>query len=295
MRKRVLQTSLIVCAIITSAALWARQSAAPTNNGTPSQIEKRVEQFLREYYAWGTAFQIKVDTPAPSPVPGLYQVPIAVTFHGQSDHALVYVSHDGHYVIRGRMDSLLTNPYARNIQDLDIANHPYIGPAKACVNVVEFSDFECPHCRDAHQGLVQVEAHYPQVRFTFMNFPLTQAHPWAMTAALAGECTYEEKPAAYAKLRDLIFDNQNSINPDNAFSKMVGYATGLGMDGSTFQSCMASPATKKLVNADIALGGKLNVDSTPTFFVNGRPLVGWNGPLMDQFITYEMSKCQAAH
>jgi len=187
MRKRALQASLIFVAVLASAALWARQT--PAKGGEPpADTGNRIVNFLREFYAWGPAFQIKVDPAVPSPVPGLYQVPVSISYHGQSDHATIYLSRDGHYILRGRIDSLLADPYADNVQKLDIANHPFVGPAKACVNVVEFSDFECPHCREAHQGLIAMESKYPQVRFTFMDFPLTLVHPWAKTAALAGRC-----------------------------------------------------------------------------------------------------------
>lgn len=294
MRKRALQAGLIILAVLASAALWARQNAAPAA-GPPADTAKRIVSFLREFYAWGPAFHLKVEQPTPAPVAGLYQVPVAVSYKGQTDHALVYVSRDGHYVLRGRIDSLLTSPYAANIAKLDLANRPFIGPAKACVNVVEFSDFECPHCAAAHKGLPKVESQYPQVRFTFMDLPLTELHPWAETAANAGRCVDQENPAAYSKFRDLVFSHQDEINPDNAYNDMVGYATQLGLNSATFQACLASPATKKLVTADTTLASQLNVTSTPTFFVNGRPLEGWNPPLLNQFITYELAKCQGEH
>lgn len=296
MKKRALQAGVIMCVVVTSVAVWAGQQASKPASGTSTtQIESRVEQFLREFYAWGPAFQVNVDQPEASPIPGLYTVPVHVSYKGQTDGAVVYVTRDGHYVIRGAIDSLLENPYAATIQRLHIDGQPYVGPVKACVNVVEFSDFECPHCRDAHKGLEQAEQQYPKVRFTFMDFPLTHIHPWAMTAALAGRCVYSEKPALYPKFRNTIFDNQDKINPTNALTTIVGYATQLGLDSGTLRACIASPATKKLVEADTMLGAELHVNSTPTFFVNGRPMVGWDGHLIDQFITYELSQCQAGN
>lgn len=294
MRKRALQAGLLICALIASGALWARQEAAGTG-ATAAQIEQRVEDFLREYYAWGPAFGIKAETPKPSPIPGLYEVPVAVSYQGQTDGAVVYVTHDGHYIFRGAIDNLLGNPFAATIQKLDIDNHPYAGPAKACVNVVEFSDFECPHCQEAFQILQQIEPRYPQVRFTFMNFPLTQIHSWAMTAALAAQCVYQQKPAAYRQMQNLIFDNQEQITPDNAYNKLVGFAEQAGLSAGDVQACVSSPDTKKQVDADVALGKELDVTSTPTFFVNGRPIVGGDTQMLEQFITYEQGKCQAPH
>jgi protein-disulfide isomerase len=295
MRKRALLAGLILCvAVATGVALWAGQNDA----GGPApaaQIESHVQAFLREYYAWGSQFDVKAGAPKPSPIPGLYEVPVAVSYRGQTDNALVYVTHDGHYLIRGDISSLLGNPYAANIQKLDTENHPFAGPAKACVNVVEFSDFECPHCQAAYQALQTIEPKYPQVRFTFMDFPLTQIHPWAMQAALTARCAYQEKPSAYLQLQKLIFENQDKITEQNATAQLAGFAAQAGLNASALKACVASPATKKLVHDDMALGGELHVNETPTLFVNGRPIVGENGPLLEQFISYEMEKCQAPH
>ncbi|HVB33437.1 MAG TPA: thioredoxin domain-containing protein [Patescibacteria group bacterium] len=295
MKKRILQASLVFCAMIVSLSLWARQEAAQQTSESPDQIEHHVETFLREVYAWGSAFEIKVNPPVPTPIAGLYEVPVAITYHGQSDHAMLYVSHDGRYIIRGVINSLLVNPYAAILQKLDIANHPHVGPAKACVNVVEFSDFECPHCRDAQQGIEKAEPQFPQVRFTFMDFPITQIHPWAMTAALAGRCAYQENPADYSKLRNLIFEDQDKIGAADALNKLVGLATQAGLNAATMQACISAPQTENLVKADMALGNELKVTSTPTLFVNGRPLVGWNAQMLEQYISYEQEQCQAGH
>lgn len=291
MKKRALQFTLILCAILVSAVLWAKQES-PAASATPAQIETRVEHFLREYYAWGSAYTIQAEAPKPSLLPGLYEVPVKVTYKGQTEGALLYVTSDGHYVFRGIINSLLGNPYAGNIKKLDIAHHPHEGPAKACVNVVEFFDFECPHCLAAYKSLQQVEPKYPKVRFTFMNFPLTEIHPWAMTAALAAQCVYQQKPSAYLQMQKLIFDNQNDITPDNAYNKLVGFATQAGLNSQDMKACIASSATKKAVDADIAMGQQLNVTSTPTLFVNGRPMVGEDSQVLDQFITYEEAHCQ---
>ena len=291
MKKRALQASLILCAILASTVLWAKQNATEASV-TPAEIDARVEHFLREYYAWGPAYGVTAEAPKPSLVPGLYEVPVKITYQGQTDGALVYVTQDGHYVFRGIINSLLGDPFAANMKKLDTAHHPHEGPAKACVKVAEFFDFECPHCLAAYKALQQIEPRYPQVQFTFINFPLTEIHPWAMTAALAAQCVYEQKPSAYLQMQKLIFDNQNDITPDNAYNKLVGFATQAGLNSQDVQACIASPATQKTVDADIALGQQLNVTSTPTLFVNGRPMVGEDSRMLEQFISYEEAKCQ---
>jgi protein-disulfide isomerase len=290
--KRASQAALAVCILLAGAALWARQQSPPTSSAT-AKLEQRVEAYLRNYYAWGSAFQVKVEAPAPSVIPGLYKVPVVISYKGQSDHADVYVTHDGRYMIRGAVSNLLIDPFKKANEKLNAAlkGHPYVGPAKACVNVVEFSDYECPHCREAHEVLKQLEKHYPQVRFTFMDFPLTQIHPWSFNAALAARCAFQENAGDYPKLRDSIFANQTKITLDNVSDTLGNLATQAGLNSGNVQACMASAATHKEVESDEALGKSLEVNSTPTIFVNGRPVVGGNGPLLNQMIEYELAKC----
>lgn len=283
-----------------AAAVWAEQ--APSASGaaaSPEEIDQNVVNFLRNFYAWGADFTVKADPPTPSPVPDLYQVPVEISYKGQTDKAILFVSHDGKFMIRGTVDNLLANPFAKNRTLLQTADHPYDGAAKACVNVDEFSDFECPHCKELTTILQQVEPRYPQVRFTYFDFPLEQIHPWAMTAALAGRCAYQQNPTAYKKYRQAIFDNQESINPTNASDELLSLATQSGLDKNALLACMSTPETRKTVDDDIQLGRELNVNggpvnSTPTVFVNGRPMEGGSEQLLDQFIDYELAQCPKA-
>lgn len=292
--KKALHTLAVLSILVAAAGLYAQEKSAssiPNNTTSPTEIEHRVEKYLRNFYAWGPAFQVKVDPPVASEISDLYQVPVVISFQGQSDKAIVFVSRNGRYMIRGSIDNLLVDPFAANRSHLQLDNHPSIGPAKACVHVVEFSDFECPHCRELSEILKQVEPRFPQVRFTFFDFPLEQIHPWAQNAALAGRCAYQQNPAAYAKYRRAIFDNQDQITADNASDKLLSLATQSGLNADSLQVCMASPATRKEVDADLTLGKQLNVNSTPTVFVNGRPLIGGNEQLLEQFISYERFRC----
>jgi protein-disulfide isomerase len=299
--RRVFPAALAACILLAGAALWARQQS-PATPASATEIEHRVESYLRHYYAWGPAFTVKADAPEPSLIPDLYKVPVVVSYQPkgaptpETDRAVVFVSHNGRYLIRGALSDMLTDPFevARNALAAVLPGHPYIGPAKACVNVVEFSDYECPHCRAAQPVMKQLEKQYPQVRFTFINFPLTEIHPWAMNGALAARCAFQQNPADFLKMRDEIFANQDKITPDNAYNMLTTLATQAGLNASTLQACMASPATRKRVNADIALGEKLGVNATPTMFVNGRPAVGGNPVMLNQFISYELAQCGKA-
>jgi protein-disulfide isomerase len=132
---------------------------------------------------------------------------------------------------------------------------------------------------------------YPgKVRVVFKDFPLEQLHPWARTAAIAGRCAYQQNPAAFWKMYDLIYDHQEIISASTAWTKMMDYAGQSGLDTDTFKACMASPEAAEAINASRANGQLLDVNSTPTVFVNGRRMVGADAHLLEQYINYELAQ-----
>jgi protein-disulfide isomerase len=89
---------------------------------------------------------------------------------------------------------------------------------------------------------------------------------------------------------DLIYDNQDIISAATAWTKMMDYAGQSGLEAETFKSCMASPEAGAAVNASRANGQQLDVNSTPTVFVNGRRIVGADAHLLEQYINYELAQ-----
>ncbi len=292
--KRTLLAGVVAGLLLAGVALWARQQSAVA--ATPAAIERRVESYLRKVYALGTEYQVTASAPAPSPLPGIYSIPVTVTVQNHPQSLVVYVSHDGKYIFSG-LSNMLLDPFASARQKLEasIDGHPYVGPAKACVNVVEFSDYECPYCRQVQMLLnQQIEPQFPKVRFTFVNFPLTQIHPWAMNAALASRCAFQQNPADFTKLRNSIFDNQTQFTPENASATLTKLLTQAGLNASSVQACMQAPAAQKAIQDDIGLGNSVGVSATPTLFVNGRAWVPGNGPAIQQLIDYEQQQCPGA-
>jgi len=180
------------------------------------------------------------------------------------------------------------DPYAANRGKVHVDGNPSEGPADARVTLVEFSDFECPHCRELHEVLKAIEVKYPQIRIVYKDFPLTNIHPWAQTAALGGRCAYQQSPAAFWKLNDSIFDNQDVLSPENVWDKLVEFATAAGLDADTFKTCLSSPDAQKAVDANHADGVALDVNSTPTVFLNGRPIVGGDVETLSRMIDFEL-------
>ncbi len=291
--------SLSILTLFAAAAAAQNPPTPPPNKPTPqpkpessadwSALEKKVENYLRKLYAWGPSFRLKVGPLRDAAVPGFYEVPVEVSMGAQSDSGIVYVSKDGRYLLRGDIQDMDTDSLAAVRSQIHLADNPSKGPGDARVTVVEYSDFQCPSCRQLHQTLRTIMPNYPHVRFVFKDFPLTQVHPWAMTAAIAGRCAYEQNHEAFWKLHDSIFDNQQVISPENVSQKTVDFAGQAGLDANAFTACMASPRANQAVMENVKEGQALKVANTPTVFVNGRRIVGGDRALLEQYIQYELA------
>ena len=253
----------------------------------PDSIESNVEQFLRDTYAWGPQYEIKLGPAKPSPVPQLLEIPVTVALNGKSDTAIVYVRKDGKFIFRGELADMSTDPLAETRAKLHPGNSPSIGPQDAKITLIEFADFECPSCRQLDRILRDLLAQHPEIRLVYKDFPLTTLHPWAMIASLAGQCAAQQNPQSFWKIHDIIFDAQDLITPSNVWEKMTDFANQLALNTDTFKACMANPDTAKEVEKTQAEGHELNVTATPTTFINGRRLVGPDAPQLNQYLDYE--------
>jgi protein-disulfide isomerase len=279
--------------LFVAAAALRAQSPAPGTAEPASQIQKTVEAYLRNLYAFGPDVQVTVSAPKESAVAGLLQTDVAVKIGDSAENATFYVSKDGKYLVRGEVSDLSRDPLAENRAKIDMKNAPSLGDPKAPITLVEYSDFECPVCRSLHDVLRGMLPNYPQVRVVFKDFPIDSLHPWARTAALAGRCAYQQDAAAFWKMYDLIYDNQEIISASNAWTKMADFAGQAGLNQEAFKSCLASPEAAAAVDASRANGAQLDVNSTPTIFVNGRRLVGADGRALEQYIQYELARQKA--
>jgi protein-disulfide isomerase len=151
-----------------------------------------------------------------------------------------------------------------------IGTSPARGPADAWVTLVEFGDFECPFCGEEEPVVEALLAMYPaDLRLVWKNFPLTSIHPYAQGAAVAAECADEQ--SLFWPMHDLLYANQSALTATD----LANYAGEVpGLDVTTWQACLTTPAPAQVIANDEALGGTVGVNGTPTFFVNGEIVVG---------------------
>jgi protein-disulfide isomerase len=176
-------------------------------------------------------------------------------------------------------------PPEPRIYEIDTKGYPSLGPADAPIEIVEFSDYQCPFCSRWHGQVYQaLLAAYPEkIKFVYRNFPLS-FHQNAFASAEAALCAGDQN--AYWGFHDLLFANQDSLNNqagtvlDQATYNQ--YAGGLGLDVSAFEKCMTSHKYKQFILDDASYASNLPADTngeaavggTPTFFVNGHRLGG---------------------
>jgi protein-disulfide isomerase len=141
---------------------------------------------------------------------------------------------------------------------------PVRGDPEAKVAVVEFSDFQCPFCRDSVRTLQQIQDAYgDRVRIVFKHMPLS-IHPKALAAHAAAEAAHRQ--GKFWEMHDKIFANQAEMSPE----KYREYAKELGLDLKQYDRDVADAATKQRIDADVSEAIRLGVNGTPAFFINGR-------------------------
>lgn len=162
---------------------------------------------------------------------------------------------------------------------VSIDDDAQLGDPDAPVTIVEFSDFQCSFCRRSYNDMLPLlKENYIDkglVNFVYRDFPLTSIHGDAQKAAEAAECAEEQ--GQFWEMHDAIFDGQNALGSGTVRipeDDLKQYAVDLGLDAVAFNDCLDSDKYADEVSADIQDGRAYGVSATPTFFVNGYPVVG---------------------
>lgn len=148
------------------------------------------------------------------------------------------------------------------------------GPDDAPVTLVEYGDYECPHCGMAYPIVKSVQRKLgKRLRFVFRNFPLKESHPHAQHAAEAAEAAAAE--GKFWAMHDTLFENQHALADED----LVRYARDLDLDVDRFARALSEGTYARRVRDDFRSGVRSGVNGTPTFFVNGER---YDGPWADE-------------
>jgi protein-disulfide isomerase len=257
------------------------------------------EAYVRHLYVMDSRIAVKISDPKPDEMPGFSEVTVHASLGNQSQDIVFHVSKDGRKIVQGTIFDIARNPFQPDLAKLKTEGAPGEGTSGAQVAIVEFSDFECPYCKEEakllHDNLLST---YPtQVKLYFKEFPLDSVHPWARRAAIAARCVQRQDSPSFWAYHDWIFGQQEKITPDNFRDQVMDWAKGQEkIDGAKLGACIDNKETEPDVDKSVAQGRDLGVNSTPTLFINGRRIdktIDW--PSLKSIVDFEIEYQKTAH
>jgi protein-disulfide isomerase len=277
----------------TSPAPAAKHEASATtatpDTGIPS--EDAVDGFMKQMIGYNPGVTWRVAEIRPATVPGLTEVLVVITDPQGSNTNKFYVTADGKHAVTGDIIPFGAKPFEQDRVKLEKGvNGPAKGPSKGTVTIVEFSDMQCPHCKQVGPTIEKLLEQEPGAHFIFQNFPLP-THNWAEKAAAYVDCVGRASNDAVWKFIQKTFEQQESITAANADEKLKAIATESGANADQIASCAAKPDTKARIEASLALGKSVGVVGTPTIFINGRMVSGGAPPeVMKQIVDFQAAE-----
>ncbi len=273
----------VAAGVLVVSASLAAQTKRPASENSEAETRDKIVRYLRERFPLSSTAKMTVGPLRSSAYPGFYQTTVTVEDGKQKGSQDFYVSKDGHYLIQGNIYTLGADPKREAEREISTQGKPSVGPARAPVTIVEYADLQCPTCAKMHEFLENqlLPKYGDKVRVVFKEYPLVQVHDWALTGALASECVYAIKPDAFVAYRTKVFENQTSITATSAQAQLERFAEQAGVDLAKVRSCIDSKQTMGEIESDFKEAQTLGISSTPTFFINGKMLVG--GPAPEEF------------
>lgn len=245
-------------------------SDPPAASSASLPSEATVDSFLQQTFGYEPDVSWKISSIRPAAIPGLAEVTVILANPQGQQLSRFYVASDGEHAVIGEIIPFGARPFerAKNLLEKGI-NGPSRGPQDAAVTIVEFGDMQCPACKAAQPTIEQFVAAEPNARFVFQNFPL-EMHNWAVKGAAYADCVAHASNEAFWKFISKTYETQADITAENVDEKLTAIADGAGVKGADIAACAAKPETKSRVEASVALGKSVDVNSTPTLFINGR-------------------------
>jgi len=254
-----------------------------------------LEAYIRHLFLIQPAVAVTPGDPQPCDLPGFKQVKVRLSQGPQFQDVTLYVSNDGKKILQGNVYDVANNPFKPDLDKLHTQFQPNLGTAGAPVVLVVFSDLQCPHCKGEaemlRQNLIQ---NYPKdVRLYFKDFPIESLHPWAKAAAMAGRCVFAQSNDAFWVYHDWVFAHQESFSPATLTKQILDWAKDQkGIDSAKLGACMEKKSSEAEVDAEMKEARDLDVNATPTMFINGRRIaqtIDWPNlkNIIDQEIEYQ--------
>lgn len=276
---------ILACCVILTATVACRGQAPTTTSKTNAKLDARIETAIRNELSVPPVYNVTIGPEKKSDLAGYNSILVTFSLPGHPDRTqqLTYlVSTDGNTLARLSKIDISKNPDA----ELPIAGRAIRGNPKAKVTLVNFDDLECPFCARLHSELFPgiMDKYKGLIRIIYVDFPLTQIHPWAMHAAVDANCLESQNGKAYWSYVDYVHTHGEDISgpqPDlkKSFERLDKLAEQEGtrdkLDTSKLDACVKAQ-DESVVRKEMMAGDRLGISATPTFYVNG---VRWAGVL----------------
>ncbi len=266
----------------TAAPVFPKPDPANFTAATPTK--EVVNAFLQANWGYDENRMWQVQAIFKTPVEGLSKVVVVIGDKSGKDkpQALEFFAlPDGKHIISG--DDVIPfgeHPFMDNRAQLEQrADGPYRGAAAKTFELVEFADFQCPHCKEAQANMDKLAVDFPNARIVFQNNPIAQIHPQAVNAAQYGVCVGKlGGSTAFFQYASAVFDGQDGLaTADGATLTLNSAVTKAGLDPAKVAACAATQPVKDQVQASVKLASDLGVTSVPMLAIDGR-LVPANAP-----------------
>ncbi|HZR84143.1 MAG TPA: thioredoxin domain-containing protein [Candidatus Binatia bacterium] len=253
-------------------------AAAGSSSVDADTVTASVKRYFHANGQLGANVDLSVSDLKPSEVGTLTEGTLHVTSGEGSQAIPFFVSRDGRWLFQGKPVDLTADPRHEIMAKIDVgADQPSRGAAYPKVTIVEYGDFQCPFSAKAEAVLRNdVLPRYGQdVRVVYKSFPMGNIHPWAESAALMGLCVLKQNGNdVYWKFHDAVFAKARDITADEAIPKLLELVKDAGADPDKVEECYDDDEMEPLLDATVEEAEQLGVVATPTFFVNGRRLLG---------------------
>jgi len=286
-------------AFATAAAPARAADAAASTAKSADAGDVALKSALQKRLLVASPNDIQLGPPTTTPVPGVSSRTVTVTnSEGQKLQVeLFFGAHADKGILTQRFEYFdIANPWQRiNLKPVHLTDRATLGPADAPVTIIEFADFQCPHCRRAFDEIeTLVNTTYKgRVRLVWKNFPLN-IHPWAEQAAIAAECARQQNPQQFWEFARALFRDQDDITPENLREHIDSYSSALGLDSKALNACILGKTAEAQVEEDKKDAMALQVYSTPSFIVNGIPVAGLpSGNVFDFVINQQLQERHA--
>lgn len=265
-----------------------------------SPTTAEVNAFLKAIWGYDNNRTWRVEAIQKTSAPNVAKVTVFVADKSQGNKVeslRFFTTPDGKHAIADAVFNFGAHPFeSTRMLMQQHADGPSRGPADKSLELVEFADLQCPHCREAQPVIHDILRDFPNAHFVYQNFPLVDIHPFAAQSAAYGNCVAQLKGNdAFFTFIDSVYTHQDSLTPELAQQTLDNAVTAAGANPGAVKACAATPAAQQKIAAQIQFAQEAGIDQTPTLVINGHlvPIGSVPYETLKQIITWDAQQSGA--